>query len=62
MSFTIENEKKYRMPFLDVQIIREDKTFTTSVYRKPTFSEAYKHFDSFLPSTFKFGTVYNTHL
>ena len=35
------------MSFLDVQIIREDKTFTTSVYRKPTFSGVYTHFESF---------------
>ena len=40
------------MSFLDVQISREDKTFTTSVYRKPTFSGVYTHFDSFLPSTY----------
>ena len=58
MSFTIEHEKQNRISFLDVQIIREDKTFTTSVYRKPTFSGIYTHFDSFLPSTYKFGTIY----
>ena len=58
MSFTIESENQNRMSFLDVQISREDKTFTTSVYRKPTFSGVYTHFDSFLPSTYKFGTVY----
>ena len=38
MSFTIENEKQDRMFFFDVQIICEDKTFTTSVYCKRTFS------------------------
>ena len=43
--------------FLDVQIIREDKTFTTSVYRKPTCSGVYTHFDSFLPPTCKLVTV-----
>ena len=58
MSFTIEREKQNRMSILDVQIIRENKTFTTSVYRKPTFSGVYTHFDSFLPSTYKFGNVY----
>ena len=58
MSFTIEREKQNRMSFLDIAIIREDKTFTTSVYRKPTFSGVYTHFDSFLSSTYKFGTVY----
>ena len=31
MSFTIESEKQNRMSYLDVQIIPEDKTFTTSV-------------------------------
>ena len=58
MSFTIESEKQNRMSFLDVQIIREDKRFTTSLYHKPTFSGVYTHFDNFLPSTCKFGTVY----
>ena len=47
MSFTTEREKQNRMSFLDIAIIREDKTFTTSVYRKPTFSGVYTHFDSF---------------
>ena len=28
-------------------------TSGTSVYCKPTFSEVYTHFDSFLPSTYK---------
>ena len=57
MSFTIENEKQNRMSFLDLQIIREYKTFTTSVYRTPSFSGIYIHFGSFLRSTYKFGTV-----
>ena len=58
MSFTTEREKQNRMSFLDVQIIGEDKTFTTPVYYTPTFSGVYTHFDSFLPSTYKFRTVY----
>ena len=49
---------KNRMSFLDVQIIREDKTFTTSVYRKPTFNGVYMHFDSFLPCNYRFIIVY----
>ena len=58
MSFTTEREKQNRMFFLDVQIIGEDKTFTTPVYCRSTFSGVYTHFDSFLPSTYKFRTVY----
>ena len=46
------------MFFIDVQIIREDKTFTTSAYRRRTFSGVYTHCDSFLQSTYRFGTVY----
>ena len=49
MSFTIELEKQNKMSFPDIAIIRGDKTFTSSVYRKPTFSGVYTHFDSFLP-------------
>ena len=40
------------MSFLDVNIHEQGK-FTTSVYRKPTYSEIYNYFDSFLPSTYK---------
>ena len=49
MSFTIENDKQSRMHFLNAQIIREDKAFTTSVYHKPTFSKVYTHFVYTLP-------------
>ena len=49
MSFAIENEKQNRMFVLNVQIICEDKTFTTSVYCRPTFTGVYTHFGSFLP-------------
>ena len=58
MSFTIEREKQNRMSFLDITVIREYKTFTTYIYRKPAFTGVYTHFDSFLPPTYKFGTVY----
>ena len=43
ISITIENEKDNRMSFLDVNIIREQGKFTTSVYRKPTFNGIYTH-------------------
>ena len=58
ISISVENENNNKMSFLDVQFIREDKTFTTSVYRQPTFSTVYTHFDSFLSSySYKFATV-----
>ena len=53
ISFTTETEKDNRMSFPDVDIICEKDKFTTSVYRKPTLSGIYTHFDSFLPSSNK---------
>ena len=32
-------------------VIREQGKFVTSVYWKPTFSDVYTHFDSFLRDT-----------
>ena len=58
MSCTIKNEKQNRVSFLNVQLIHEDKLFTTSFYCKPTFSGVYTHFDRFFPSNYKFSTVY----
>ena len=37
--------------------MKKDK-ITTSVYRKPTFSGIYTHFDSFLPSSNKIGLLH----
>ena len=39
MSLKIECEKQNKFSFLDVQIIHQDKTFTISIYRKPTLVE-----------------------
>ena len=58
VSLFIENEKDNRMSFLDLSIIREKDKFTTSVYRKPTFSGIYTHFDSFLLSSNKIGLLH----
>ena len=46
------------MSFLDVNIIREEGTYTTYVYRKATFSGSYAHFDSLLPSNYQIGMTH----
>ena len=51
-------KKKGKMSFLDVKISRENGKFVTTVYPKPTLSGVYSHFESFLPSTYKFGMLY----
>ena len=58
MSFTIETEQNNKISFLDVNVIREQGRFITSVYQKATFSGVYTHFHSFLPDTYKIGMIY----
>ena len=58
MSFSFEDEKNGNMSFLDVEISQENGKFGTTVCRKPNFSGVYTHFESFLPSTHKFGMLY----
>ena len=58
MSFSMETKKGNKLSFLDVEVIREQGKFTTTIYRKPTFNGVYGNFESFLPSVYKFDMVY----
>ena len=58
MSFSSEQEKDGKSSFLDVEVSRQESQFVTTVYGKPTFSGVYKHFESFLPTIYKFGMIY----
>ena len=51
--FTIEHENDNCLSFLDCKVTREHSEFSTSVFRKKSFSGVYSHFDSFLPSNYK---------
>ena len=39
------------LSFLDIKIVRENKKFTTSVNRKPTFSGVFTDIESFIPNS-----------
>ena len=58
MYFSFEQEKNGKLSFLDKEVSREKGKFVMTVYRKPTFSGVYIHFESFLPTIYKFGMVY----
>ena len=60
MSFSFEQEKNGKLSFLDIEVSREKGKFVTTVYRKPTFSGVYTHFESFLTTIYKFGMVYSS--
>ena len=57
MSFSFELEINDKLSFLGVEVSRQQGKFVTSVYRKPTFSGVYTHFDSFLPEVYKVGMI-----
>ena len=38
IKFTVEKEDKLSLPFLDVLIHKDGSKFSTSLYRKPTFT------------------------
>ena len=57
INFTSEEEVNNSLPFLDVNVIRHNSTFVTSVYRKPTFSGVYTNYDSFIPQNYKSSLV-----
>ena len=57
IKFVFEVEKNNNFSFLDVKICRENNKFTTSMFRKPTFSGVFINFDSFIPISYKHGLV-----
>ena len=57
MHFTSEIENDNSIPFLDIFVSRNPTSFVTSVYRKPTFSGVYTHYESFLPSIYKTNLI-----
>ena len=48
INFSFETQKDNPFSFLDVKICREKDKFTTSVFRKDTFSGVYTNFSSFV--------------
>ena len=60
INFSFETEKDEQMPFLDVNVFRENGKLVTNVYRKETFVGVYTSFSSFIPLEHKFGLVYTS--
>ena len=53
MSFYFEQEKDGKLSIPDVEVSRQEDHFVTNV-----FSSVYTHFESFLPTIYKFGMIY----
>ena len=48
-----EAENDNSFSFLDIKITRHNQQFKTSVYRKPTFSGVFTHYESYVDQTYK---------
>ena len=59
INFTIEKENVGSLLFLDVKICRKNGKFVTTVYRKPTFSEVFNIYKSFIPTYQKRGLLHH---
>ena len=57
MVFTSEIEQEGKLAFLDCTVHRNNDQFTTSVYRKSTFSGLGSSFYSFVPMIFKVNSI-----
>ena len=63
IALTLEREQNQSLAFLDVKVTRiRDNTISTTIYKRPTYSDRYFQFDSHHPKHHKFAvakTLYN---
>ena len=57
IKFTIEHERNNSLPFLDVLITRCPPSFSTSIYRKKTFSGLGLNYFSHCPLNYKYNSI-----
>ena len=57
IKFTVEKEDNNSLPFLDVLIHKDGSRFTTSLYRKPTFTGLYTEFSTPSPTKYKVNLI-----
>ena len=55
--FSMEEEKSYKLPFLDMLVERSESVFLTSLYRKPMFTGLYLRWDAFAPKSRKLNLI-----
>ena len=57
IAFTSEFEANCLLSFQDITISSENNNFVTAVYHKPTISDVFTNFESFIPDIHKCGLI-----
>ena len=57
IKFTSETEQNNTLPFLDISVNKTINGFSSSVYRKPTFTGLTMNFNSFAPFLYKINLI-----
>jgi hypothetical protein len=58
IQFTMEEEQEGELPFLDVMIYEKpNRTFGHKLYKKPTHTNKYLHYESYHPQAHKLGVI-----
>ena len=58
IKFTSETEKNNTFSFLDINITRQNNQLKKSVYRKPTFSGVFTHYESYIDQSYKKSLIF----
>ena len=61
IQFTMESEDNQSLHFLDVLVTKNNHTLHTKIYRKPTHTDRYLHFDSHHPKHQKLSVARTLH-
>ena len=57
IEFTKDVEENNSLNFLDISITKDNDKFTTSTYKKPTFTGLTMNFHSFYPFVYKLNLI-----
>ena len=57
IQFIMEIEEDRKIPFLDVLVVKDSGRIRTEVYRKPTHTDRYLHYQSYHPQHIKTGII-----
>ena len=44
--------------FYPIKIVRDNNKFSTSKYRRPTFSDVFTNFENFIPNSYKYALIF----